>query len=117
MRPPVFDEQKTANASLADKEAMPCSAFAKEQRSENKANRSFGKTKGATPPRQRAYVHFIIREQANRTLKFQPSTFVHLFSVKNVGFSILIFNNIGKNDGAGIYDKVCGKTCHLLKKI
>ena len=61
MHPSVFDEQKTTVASLADKEVMPCSAFAKEWRFENKANRSFGKTKGATPPRQRAYVH-IIRE-------------------------------------------------------
>ena len=49
--PSVFDEQRTTVASLADKEVMPCSAFAKEWRFENEANRSFGKTKGATPPR------------------------------------------------------------------
>ena len=51
MFPSVFDEQKTTDAPLADKEVMPCSAFAEEWRFENKANRSFGKTKGATPPR------------------------------------------------------------------
>ena len=53
----VFDGQKTTAASLAGKQVMPSSAFAKAWRYENEASRSFGKTKGATPPRQRAYVH------------------------------------------------------------
>ena len=37
-----------AVVSLADKEVMPCSAFAKELRFENKANRLSGKSKGVT---------------------------------------------------------------------
>ena len=36
---------------------MPCSASAKAWRFENEVSRSFGRTKEATPPRQRAYVH------------------------------------------------------------
>ena len=47
----VFDEQKTTVASLADKKVLPSSAFAKKWRFENKTNQSFGKIKGATPPR------------------------------------------------------------------
>ena len=43
--------ENKANRSLPDNEFMPCSAFAKEWRFKNKANRSFVKTKGATPPR------------------------------------------------------------------
>ena len=51
MNPTVFDVQKTTVVSLAGKEVMPCSEFAKAMRFGNKAGRSFGKTKGATPPR------------------------------------------------------------------
>ena len=51
MHPSVFDGPKTAVASLAGKEVMPGSEFAKASRFGNEANRPFGKTEGATPPR------------------------------------------------------------------
>ena len=51
MHPSVLDGQKTAIAPLAGKEVMPCSEFDMAWRFGNEANRSFGKTKGATPPR------------------------------------------------------------------
>ena len=54
----VFDGQKTAVASLADNKVMPCGAFAKARRFGKVAGHPSGKTKGATPPRQRAYVYY-----------------------------------------------------------
>ena len=44
MLPSVFDGQKTSVASLAGKEIVPCSAFAKARGFGNEASRSFGKT-------------------------------------------------------------------------
>ena len=51
MHPSVFDGQKTTFASLAGKEVMPGSEFAKAWRFGNEFGRSFARTKGATPPR------------------------------------------------------------------
>ena len=73
MNPFVFDEQKTTVASLADKGVMHSSAFANEWSFENKTNRPFGKTIGATrrgsAPMFIYFINAYLEEYQNEKIK------------------------------------------------